>query len=527
VSSSIAIDKPDAESEDANFEREAANTPYVIVLTLFFYFLVFHSLSNLPLGDKLLFGVHQRFWMQPSVIFFMLSGLGFDYVIGLLHFGSSSYYRDFILKMVNSSIKLIAALGIIYMHYQRNFFISDQHDAYHFKRYASAILEPLPKDALLFVNYDQQWTSIRYLQKCENFRNDVTAINLSMMTYKWFEHKRRLYPNISWPGLYHCNSDSMKNAASVRAKQCFSMFAFLEDNIDSLGGQIFLSGKLSYQDKLMSAKYDWMPYGLASKVVKKDNLPSSQEYSDMNDQTWDIVHRLLNELPDVNKYPEETWEWTIGRDFKDRVAETAAYRLELAIAHEKVDVQPLIDAMYWIETAVLLDGKENVMTSVLKNAGLAHIHLIQNPILSGRQSLELPTNDVFDSVKLLSWPVANDDSWKLWCSQKFLHYWGLFLERPDAQADGQFATIKTMHAKTKEILMPHLSSKSDPVGPVTSTKDSKSDQNANMNMKMKDDVLDSPSADRDQTLEFDVEIGSGDATNVKKSKKKKRRVGST
>jgi hypothetical protein len=32
--------------------------------------------------------------------------------------------------------------------------------------------------------------------------------------------------------------------------------------------------------------------------------------------------KVMNSLvfPDVEKYPEETWEWTIGRDFKDRLA---------------------------------------------------------------------------------------------------------------------------------------------------------------------------------------------------------------
>lgn len=37
-------------------------TPAVIVATQVFYFIVFHSLSNLPLTDKLLYGIHQRFW---------------------------------------------------------------------------------------------------------------------------------------------------------------------------------------------------------------------------------------------------------------------------------------------------------------------------------------------------------------------------------------------------------------------------------------------------------------------------------
>lgn len=37
---------------------------------------VFHFLSNMPLDDKLLFGVHARFWQQPNVIAFTLLGVG-------------------------------------------------------------------------------------------------------------------------------------------------------------------------------------------------------------------------------------------------------------------------------------------------------------------------------------------------------------------------------------------------------------------------------------------------------------------
>lgn len=37
-------------------------TPTIIAATQVFYFVVFHSLSNLPLSDKLLYGIHQRFW---------------------------------------------------------------------------------------------------------------------------------------------------------------------------------------------------------------------------------------------------------------------------------------------------------------------------------------------------------------------------------------------------------------------------------------------------------------------------------
>ena len=46
---------------------------------------------------------------------------------------------------------------------------------------------------------------------------------------------------------------------------------------------------------------------------------------------WRKVVSALPELPSLLKYPEETWEWTIGRDYKDRLGETGANILELAL----------------------------------------------------------------------------------------------------------------------------------------------------------------------------------------------------
>ena len=47
-----------------------------LLIALLFYLFVFHSSSNLPLQDELLYGVHQRFWMQPNAIAFAFFGPG-------------------------------------------------------------------------------------------------------------------------------------------------------------------------------------------------------------------------------------------------------------------------------------------------------------------------------------------------------------------------------------------------------------------------------------------------------------------
>merc|ERR1711871_1376846 len=59
--------------------NETVFTAIILVVVYIFYFCVFHSLANLPLGDKLLFGIHQRFWMQPNVLLFCFAGVGFNY----------------------------------------------------------------------------------------------------------------------------------------------------------------------------------------------------------------------------------------------------------------------------------------------------------------------------------------------------------------------------------------------------------------------------------------------------------------
>lgn len=214
-------------------ERECSFTPLIFFLVLIFYFLIFHSLANLPLGDNLLYGVHQRFWMQPNIIMFILAGIGYNYafngVIKMVNMFSNTSKTLIVNgkdKQSNSSVinttdggdengnswsiphKIICILGysisiiLLYIQYSKWYTKMNYSDNIYFKHYATAILAPLPQNAILLINYDQQWTSIRYLQKCEHYRTDIIAIQLSMMTYKWFQEKRSLYPELIFPGTY-------------------------------------------------------------------------------------------------------------------------------------------------------------------------------------------------------------------------------------------------------------------------------------------------------------------------------------
>jgi hypothetical protein len=210
-----------AQEQRERWGFEASCTPAVLVGVLFFYFGVFHTLSNLPLKDPLLYGVHQRFWMQPNLLAFALAGVGFTATMRAASYacvsavavltpsrskkGKAAKQAGTVstvsLDRVLSAFSVLLALYCTYTQYVKWAPSLDMSsDGGFFRDYATALLSPLPQNALLFVNYDQQWTSIRYMQVCEKLRPDITAIQLSMATYPWFQSKRHLYPHLDFPG---------------------------------------------------------------------------------------------------------------------------------------------------------------------------------------------------------------------------------------------------------------------------------------------------------------------------------------
>mmetsp|Transcript_21047 Transcript_21047/g.30398 ORF Transcript_21047/g.30398 Transcript_21047/m.30398 type:complete len:795 (-) Transcript_21047:201-2585(-) len=443
--------------------QEASYTQVVLVCTYIFYFIVFHSLSNLPLDNKLLYGVHQRFWMQPNVLLFIFGGMGFifvfDWIDAVLCGANTSQHKKrkdegiseksivvpshcYVLRIV----AMCLALGAILYQLRVWYPISDQSDAYHFRNYASALLSPLPNNSVLLINYDMQWTSVRYMQACEGIRPDVTVINLSMMTYQWFQHKRSLYPHLSFPGAYH----SYESSEAVKSKLAFTLSQFIEENIAE--HPIFLSGKLSFRDTVFESSYELVPYGLVSRVFSQDNVPSGIRYTSIVRESWKAVRSALPSLPDEAKYPEETWEWTIGRDYKDRLTDTAAFYLEVALKTASQDYRPLVNAVYWLESAVYYEGGEvhgNPSAALLKNTGLAHVNLIQNKLFASDKALPRPMNDILGSLEGIGWPVS--DRWKTWSTERFIETWGQFLNRAESKSDPQIETIRQMYRKATSI----------------------------------------------------------------------------
>lgn len=68
----------------ASWDDAGHSAPTALIAALSVYLVVFHWLSNMPLDDPLLFGVHARFWMQPNMVVFVFCGVGMYHIFDLI-----------------------------------------------------------------------------------------------------------------------------------------------------------------------------------------------------------------------------------------------------------------------------------------------------------------------------------------------------------------------------------------------------------------------------------------------------------
>ena len=255
---------------------------------------------------------------------------------------SSSSSSTGILEIV---VIILSIIIIYYYQYQRNLDTSNQSEADYFHRYAHAMLAPLPEHAVLLVNADQKWSSLRYLQQCEHVRKDVVLINLSMMTYSaWFRHKQTLYSQ-NHSTVTNNENNNMNNitnntttsqssilfptgdylatstSAAVFKKQAYSLIQFLDMNIPV--HKVFFTGslqQLNYPDPAIIQKYETLNVGLTIQFIPRTEIPLGRPYMKQTDRRLrQVLHELpLRQLPSEDKYTEATWEWTVRRDIYDR-----------------------------------------------------------------------------------------------------------------------------------------------------------------------------------------------------------------
>lgn len=337
-------------------------------------------------------------------------------------------------------------LAIVIYAYLRGFELSSQSHNVYFRNYASSILKTLPKDSVLFINYDQQWTSVRYMQECEGLRPDVTSINLSMMSFNWWSTKHALYPNIRFPGnryTFHKGGFTFKD---------------LLDANDGFKERAFIGGAKLFNEEPYLRQYEEIPHGIVRRIVTKAKSitnNAAESYRRESQRIWQVIAKEHSEgLPKLSQYGNDTWEWTIRREFYEHFTSRASYLLDLAVSKDtskSSKLQSIVEACAWLEVARTNDEIANNSPGLWKNLGLGYMKIVQNsekvdsfPNVKD-VFVQTKNSHLFQSIESVWWNDDKQLDWKGWSSMRWEETWGHFLHMEEAQADPSYLQVKSMY----------------------------------------------------------------------------------
>lgn len=114
------------------------------------YAFTFHSLSNMPLKQTLLYAVHERFWMQPYFIMYMLTSIGLSIIASLplnINIISSFPY------LYTLFLFIVVGYGYGVNQYFRVIHITDMSNNSYITNYGKALLSGLPVYILIIYYY--------------------------------------------------------------------------------------------------------------------------------------------------------------------------------------------------------------------------------------------------------------------------------------------------------------------------------------------------------------------------------------
>ena len=105
----------------------------------------------------------------------------------------------------------------------------------------------------------------------------------------------------------------------------FTFSEFIDANMVAFQNNIFVGGKINYQDNTFDAEYEEIPHGLVRRIETREEAASYpvEDFRQDSLGAWVIVaSHLSSNLPCKKKYSSYTWEWTIAREFFEHMVST-------------------------------------------------------------------------------------------------------------------------------------------------------------------------------------------------------------
>ncbi len=199
-------------------------------------------LGNLPVSDPLHRGILARFWQEPDVFLFALSGIA----VAELERRTAPWA---------SVVIALATLAAPLLRFQAQ----DRKKSTLVRAYGAEILRAAPPGALIFTRGDLITNSVRYLQLAESLRPDVRVVDLELLGFTWdVARLKALHPEVVVPGGRYMPGEPGG----------FAIVDLLDANVTR--APILLCGGVKDGDHSADRTYGFWPFGLCDLVHPGD-----------------------------------------------------------------------------------------------------------------------------------------------------------------------------------------------------------------------------------------------------------------
>lgn len=281
----------------------------MIAIAFLFYLVVFQSMANMDLSNRLFYDVQSRFWMAPNLLLSLVLALGLKEII--------TRFKDHLAKVKVNLVVPVVAVGFSATQLGTHFNQEDYSRNTLFYDLGKSMLEGLPSKAVLFMRGDVYVNSMRYLQSVEGFRTDVAAIPFDLLWWPWMrEIVETNYPQIKWPGkVYRYKRTTLGE---------FTLHDFFKANNDQ--SPLFIGKLADFETKNLEESFYLLPLGFVAQVQKKTTPFNFQIYRQALEKFTGFSPPQKVEIRD------KSWEAFVYYNYWDREIEKSRVVFDQALA---------------------------------------------------------------------------------------------------------------------------------------------------------------------------------------------------
>jgi hypothetical protein len=260
----------------------------VAAATLAFYLVVFGSLTKISLDEPFWHEVYSRFWQQANLIVCLLAGAGLAW--SLRPAGRRA-------RSVALGVAVVAVVAQAGLHYRAQ----DHGDDRIVARFARALLERVPQNAVLVTKGDLYWNSLRYLQMCEGLRGDVRILDVELLKASWMTARvERGFEDMRLPGRVY-RAPSRQVTGSYDLAELFGAVAHRFP---------VLSNALEHGDASWKEGYSAWPEGFLDRVWPRSRVVEVDRWLARTDRWIDGVGLEFSE-----EVAPGSWEQVVRSEY--------------------------------------------------------------------------------------------------------------------------------------------------------------------------------------------------------------------